>query len=93
MRSASVKQMPADRAKITTIDKSNPSFPAVCIVWTDAKMQPDDFNLSELGDVEAIQSDLLACPPRGWVMLRGECRRKLGSFVKLLPKRLRPKRL
>lgn len=89
MRHLTVKTLPPDRAKITTIDRSNPLSHQVALVWTDATHKITDFDLSVLGKVDAVQDDLLACPPRGWVVLDGACLRRPSSYVKLLPTRRR----
>lgn len=86
------RSIPADRAKVTLIDQSNPGFHSVSLVWTDATHRITDFQLSRLGEVAATQDDLLACPPRGWVSLVGACQVRRGAFIKLLPRKLRPKR-
>lgn len=92
LRTLTVKQLTPDRAKVTMIDKRNPLSHSIALVWTDRSLHVDDFDLAILGKVDAVQDDLLAYPPRGWVVLDGECRRRIGSFVKLLPRKLRPKR-
>lgn len=84
MRHLAVKALPPDRAKITLIDRSNPLSHQVALAWTDATHKITDFDLSVLGKVDAVQDDLLACPPRGWAVLDGECLRRPSSYVKLL---------
>lgn len=86
------KQIPLGRAKVTLIDKRNPLSHIVCLLWQDKTHHIDDFDLSPLGNVVAVQDDLLAFPPRGWVTLDGNCRRRTSSYVKLLPARQRRKR-
>ena len=91
-RHFSVAQMPRDRAKVTLVDRRNPLSHSASLTWTDSSLHIDDFDLTPLGKVEAVQDDLLASPPRGWVVLDGECHRRPSTYLKLLPRRLRPKR-
>jgi hypothetical protein len=86
------QRQPADRAKVTLIDRRNPDAHVASLVWYDAAYHIDDFDLSILGEVRAVQDDLFASPPRGWVVLNGICPRRAGSSIKLLPKKLRLKR-
>jgi hypothetical protein len=80
----STRCIPPDRAKVTLIDRSDPDNDSVSLLWTDAANSIDSFDLASLGTVKAVQGDLLATPPRGWVMLEGRCRRRFGYHVKLL---------
>lgn len=66
-------------ATITLIDRTDPEHHAVSLRWTDPAIALDDFDLSPLGEVVAIYSDLLADPPRGWVVLKGKCQRRLKT--------------
>lgn len=86
------KPQPTDRAKVTLIDRRNPDAHVASLVWYDSSYHIDDFDLSVLGEVRAVQDDLFASPPRGWVVLNGICPRRAGSSIKLLPKKLRPRR-
>jgi hypothetical protein len=81
------RSIPAPRARITLIDRRNAESPSVSLIWDDATLRVEDFDLAALGEVESSQSDLLACPPRGWVTLRGGCHLRVGSSIKRLPRK------
>jgi hypothetical protein len=76
------KPLPRNLAKITSIDRNNPEAHAVSLIWADAGLTINNFDLSVLGKVAATQGDLMTTPPRGWVILKGECQRRLGSSIR-----------
>lgn len=77
------RPLPPNLAKVTSIDRNNPSAHSVSLIWADAALTINNFDLAVLGKVDATQGDLLTNPPRGWVTLHGECRRRIGSYIKL----------
>jgi len=76
------KPLPHNLAKITSIDRNNPESHSVSLIWADAGLTINNFDVSVLGEVIATQGDLMTTPPRGWVVLKGTCQRRLGSSIR-----------
>jgi len=83
------KPLPHNLAKITSIDRNNPESHSVSLIWADAGLTINDFDVSVLGKVDATHGDLMnppprgwVNPPRGWVVLNGKCKRRLGSSIR-----------